>query len=200
MLLSEWNRPKPGIFQLKIWPDCYTELSPRLLPVLWGCKRMELIGTLQNPPQICTDYLHEAEFAQRNTLLFVWLILFGKGWRKLSGTALLLHAWTPTGFTPVVRNTAWKTARDAARAVGMWSCDSCVVWVRSAVLISGWELALCPGFPDVWQPGCNHCTCQRAGQNFSPEKKQKKKNPKKPTPNSDNWNESHSLLTSAEPP
>lgn len=117
-----------------MWPDCYTELSPRVLPVLWGCKRMELIGPLENPPQICTDYLHEAEFAQRNILLFVWLILFGKGWRKLPGTAWLLCAWTLQG-----------------KQLWMWGCAAgtwCGLGSQCRV-DQGWEQALCPGFPDV---------------------------------------------------
>lgn len=104
---------KSWIFQLKTWLDSYTQLSPRLLLVLFlRPSRMELIGT--------TDYLHEAEFAQRNTLLFTdWSCLK----RLEESSQAKNYFFMPEHWTDLpcaLLNAAWKTAAslDASWAFG----------------------------------------------------------------------------------
>lgn len=153
------------------WPLC-TAFSQAMAQSFWGHDRMESIDTLQNPTQICTDYLHEAEFAQRNTLLFDWLILFGQGWGK-AFRHRITSSWpnteqiypVPHWTLPGKRQHLWMHLGRLVISTRRRSATG-VVWARSALLVSMWELGVCPGPPDVWQPGWNQCTCQRAGQNF----------------------------------
>lgn len=151
---------------------------------------MELIGTLQNPPQICTDYLHEAGFAQRNTLLFVWLIPFGKS------TALLLHAWTPRGFALVEWNLHGK---QPWMQLGLQGCGAGTLCGPSpqCSVDQPWEQ---PRVQDFQMSGSLVATtaCAKELAKISRQKKKKNTKPKKPTPNSDNWSKSHSLVISTE--